>query len=66
MVEAEHTELDKALQQTKELVANSAIPAIFEATFQHDDVLVRVDVLKRSGACAGIPETGNGAKSPAD
>jgi predicted RecB family nuclease len=49
MVQAKPTELNKALQQTNELVANFTIPAIFEATFQHDDVLVRVDILKRSG-----------------
>src|SRR6266849_6690149 len=30
------------------LVNNSEVPAIFEATFRHDGVLVQVDVLRRS------------------
>ncbi len=33
---------------TQELVNNSEVPAIFEATFRHDGVLVQVDVLRRS------------------
>ena len=49
MVEAGPTELDKAIKTTRELVAKSEAPAIFEATFQHEGVLVRTDVLKRSG-----------------
>jgi hypothetical protein len=28
-------------------LSNGEIPAIFEATFEHDNVLVRVDVLQR-------------------
>jgi hypothetical protein len=47
LVEAEHTELDKALIRTLGLVTDSRIPAIFEATFQHQKVLVRIDVLQR-------------------
>jgi hypothetical protein len=49
MVEVGPTELDKAIKATRELVAKSEAPAIFEATFQHEGVLVRTDVLKRSG-----------------
>ena len=48
-VEAGHTELAKAIKATRELIAKSEAPAIFEATFQHKGVLVRTDVLKRSG-----------------
>jgi predicted RecB family nuclease len=48
-VEYGHTELDKALVATKELLTKSELPAIFEATFQYDDVLVRTDILKRRG-----------------
>ncbi len=48
-VEAVPTELAKAIKTTRELVAMSKVPAIFEATFQHDGVLVRTDVLKRNG-----------------
>jgi predicted RecB family nuclease len=37
----------EALQRTQCLLGNSSVPVIFEAAFQHDDVLVRVDVLER-------------------
>jgi predicted RecB family nuclease len=47
LIEADHFELDKAITQTSMLVAESAVPAIFEATFSHADVLVRVDILQR-------------------
>lgn len=36
--------------KTSALIANPSIPAIFEATFNHEDVQVRVDVLERLGA----------------
>lgn len=49
IVEAGPTELDRAIKTTRELVAKSEAPAIFEATFQHEGVLVRTDVLKPSG-----------------
>jgi hypothetical protein len=39
--------LSEAIRITKELVANPEVPAIFEGTFSADDVLVRVDILKR-------------------
>jgi|SRR5208337_660216 len=48
-VEAGHTELAEAIKTTRELIAKSGAPAIFEATFQHKGVLVRTDILKRSG-----------------
>jgi len=48
-VEAGRDELAKALELTQDLVAKSDCPAIFEATFQHNNVLVRADVLKRRG-----------------
>src|SRR5271156_3684355 len=49
IVEAGPTDLAQAIKTTRELVARSEAPAIFEATFQHEGVLVRTDVLKRSG-----------------
>jgi hypothetical protein len=52
LVDASYEELDKAIAMTRELVANSDVPAIFEATFEADKVLVRVDVLKRDGDSA--------------
>jgi len=39
--------LDEAIRVTRELVANREVPAIFEGTFEHGDVLVRVDILQR-------------------
>jgi predicted RecB family nuclease len=39
--------LDKAIRATRELVANPAVPAIFEGVFEHQNVLVKVDVLHR-------------------
>ena len=39
--------LDQAIRATRELVANPDVPAIFEGTFEHGKVLVRVDVLQR-------------------
>lgn len=39
--------LDQAIRTTRELVANPEVPVIFEGVFEHDGVLVRVDVLQR-------------------
>lgn len=39
--------LDQAIRTTRELVANREVLAIYEATFEHGGVLVRVDVLQR-------------------
>lgn len=46
-VEASQKELGKALLETRELLNRNEAPAIFEATFEHEGVLVRTDVLKR-------------------
>jgi len=39
--------LEQAIRTTQELIANPEVPAIFEATFENGDVLVRVDILHR-------------------
>ena len=39
--------LDQAIRATQELVANRDVPAIFEGTFEHGGVLVKVDILQR-------------------
>ena len=39
--------LDEAIRATRELVAKPEIPAIFEAVFEHQNVLVKVDILHR-------------------
>jgi len=47
LVEAGHEELDKALRQTDEAMANKQNSAIFEAAFTHDNILAGVDILQR-------------------
>ncbi len=39
--------LDEAIRVTRELIANRDVPAIFEAVFEHQNVLVKVDILHR-------------------
>jgi predicted RecB family nuclease len=46
-IEVCFTKLDQAIRTTRELLANPEVPAIFEGVFEHDGVLVRVDVLQR-------------------
>ena len=37
----------QAIERTRALLADPAVPAIFEAAFEHDGVRIRVDVLER-------------------
>ena len=46
-VEVCERSLAQALRTTRELLANPEIPAIFEAVFEHQNVLVKVDILHR-------------------
>ena len=46
-VEVCERSLDQAIRATRELVANPKVPAIFEAVLEHQNVLVKVDVLHR-------------------
>jgi predicted RecB family nuclease len=46
-IEVCSTGLDQEIRTTRELVANREVPAIFEGTFEHGGVLVRVDILHR-------------------
>lgn len=39
----------QAVQTTRALMGDPAVPAIFEAAFQHEDIRIRVDVLERLG-----------------
>jgi predicted RecB family nuclease len=48
-VTAGHSALDEAIRVTRDLVTGGEAPAIFEATFQHGNVLVRTDILQRAG-----------------
>jgi predicted RecB family nuclease len=47
LVEAGYRQREAALARTAELLADPTVPAIFEAAFLHDGVLVRADVLER-------------------
>lgn len=46
-VEVHSDKLDQAIRATRELIANREGSAIFEGTFEHGGVLVRVDILHR-------------------
>ena len=46
-VEVCERSLDQAIRTTREFVSNRNVPAIYEGTFEHGGVLVRVDVLHR-------------------
>ena len=46
-VEVPNDNLDQAIRATRELIANREVPAIFEGTFEHGGVLVRVDIMQR-------------------
>jgi hypothetical protein len=46
-LDAGRDRLDEALARTAALARDTSVSAIFEATFRHDGVLVRVDVLRR-------------------
>ena len=48
-VKSNYVELETALEVTRELLSKPELPAIFEATLEHGGVLVRADVLTRSG-----------------
>ena len=39
--------LEAAVRTTRELVKNPDVPAIFEAAFEHNDVVVKTDILQR-------------------
>jgi hypothetical protein len=47
LIEAGPDEIGKALKQTERAMTDKQCPAIFEATFTHDNVLARVDILER-------------------
>ena len=47
LIEAGHEELDRALTLTAAAVGQGRAPALFEAAFRHDHVLVRTDILER-------------------
>jgi len=53
LVTAGYRQTEAALGQTAELLADPAVPAIYEAAIMADGVLVRVDILERACAAEG-------------
>lgn len=49
LVQAGYRQSQEALDQTAELLQDPTLPALFEAAFQFNQVLIRVDVLERVG-----------------
>ena len=43
----DHRHIPQALSETREIVRTDTAPALFEAAFEHEGVLVRADVLER-------------------
>jgi hypothetical protein len=55
LVTAGYRQTEAALAATAELVQDFTVPAIFEAAFLHDGVLIRADVLERLQAAESQP-----------
>ena len=47
LVAHDHEHVPEALEETRQAIAAGTAPALFEAAFEHQDVLVRADVLER-------------------
>lgn len=47
LVDGPHDQYADAIAKTNALIADAAVPAIFEAALVHDRVLIRVDILER-------------------
>jgi hypothetical protein len=62
LVAADYKHLSDAIRDTRELVANPEIPAIYEATFEHSGVLVRTDVVTRNAKGFHLTEVKSSTK----
>ena len=47
LIAHDHKHVPEALEETRQIVKADVAPALFEAAFQHEHVLVRADVLER-------------------
>ena len=47
LISEDHLHHKEAVTRTKELISDKKIPAIFEAAFNFEDILIRVDILER-------------------
>lgn len=59
LVEASPADHAEAVAETDRLMADEAVPAIFEAAFEYEGVRIRVDILERLGARRGSGKTGS-------
>ncbi len=50
LIEATAADHAAALRQTRTLMADESVPAIFEAAFEHEGVRIRIDILERRSA----------------
>lgn len=57
LIKAGFRQRGAAIAETAALLQDPMIPAIFEAAFEHDGVLVRVDILKREQNSEGVPSS---------
>jgi predicted RecB family nuclease len=48
LVDGNYWEVDKAIEDTKPLLADKSVKAIYEAAIEHQDSLTRVDILARA------------------
>lgn len=55
LVTANFRQREAAIEQTTALIQDPNVPAIFEGAFEHDGVLVRVDILERLRSEEGQP-----------
>jgi hypothetical protein len=51
LIDTPYDEYAEAIAKTKTLIADPAVPAIFEAAIVHDGVLIRIDALERLPNC---------------
>jgi hypothetical protein len=57
LVDEDSAHFDEAITRTATLLADTSVPAIFEAAFEHQGVRIRVDVLERLvGGAFGLRE----------
>ena len=47
LIAHDHRHVPEALEETRQIIAAASAPAVFEAAFEHEGVLVRADVIER-------------------
>lgn len=74
LVSESREELAAALRRTQGLLRDEAVPAIYEATFSHEQVPIRADILRRgrgsafdlraAGTLPSLPQSGRSSYRP--